>query len=67
MIVAAECVAHAETKDHAYWELIGLAAKREKGTIGKALREAYEEVKDEEDEHFYLLTDGVGKQKSFLL
>ena len=52
-IVAAECVAHAETKDHLNWELIGLAAKREKGDIGKALKEAYEEVEDEEDEHLY--------------
>jgi hypothetical protein len=52
-IVAAECVAHAETKDHLNWELIGLAAKREKGDIAKALKDAYEEVEDEEDEHLY--------------
>ena len=52
-IVAAECVGQAETKDHLNWELIGLAAKKVKGETGKALKEAYEEVEDEEDEHLY--------------
>ena len=52
-IVAAECVGQAETKDHLNWELIGLAAKKIKGETGKALKEAYEEVEDEEDEHLY--------------
>ena len=33
--------------------LIGLAAKKIKGETGKALKEAYEEVEDEEDEHLY--------------
>ena len=50
---ADECVAHAETKDHLNWESIGLAAKREKGDIGKALKKAYEEVEDEVYEHLY--------------
>ena len=34
-IVAAECVGHAETKDHLNWELIGLAAKKVKGEMVK--------------------------------
>ena len=52
-IIAAECVAEAETKDHLNWELIGLAAKKVKGENGKALKEAHEEVEEEEDEHLY--------------
>ena len=51
--VAAECVVHAETKDHANWELIGLLSEKVKGEEGKALKEAYEEVEDQEDEHLY--------------
>ena len=51
--VAAECVVHAETKDHANWELIGLLSKKVKGEEGKALKEAYEEVEEQEDEHLY--------------
>jgi rubrerythrin len=52
-LVAAECVGHAETKDHLNWELIGEAAKKLKGPQAKALQEAYEEVEEEEDEHLY--------------
>jgi hypothetical protein len=52
-LVAAECVVHAETKDHMNWELIGKASKQLKGNEAKALKEAYEEVEDEEDEHLY--------------
>ena len=52
-IVAAECVVDAETKDHQNWELIGKAGEKMKGDEGAALREAYEEVEDEEDEHLY--------------
>jgi rubrerythrin len=51
--VAAECVTHAETKDHANWELIGLLSEKVKGAEGKALKEAYEEVEEQEDEHLY--------------
>jgi len=51
--VAAECVTLAETKDHHNWELIGMLAKEVKGAEGKALKEAYEEVEEEEDEHLY--------------
>jgi rubrerythrin len=52
-IVAAECVTLAETKDHLDWELIGEAAKKLTGAEGKALKQAYEEVEDQEDEHLY--------------
>jgi hypothetical protein len=52
-IVAAECVVDAETKDHLNWELIGQAATKLTGAEGKALKEAHEEVEDEEDEHLY--------------
>ena len=55
-IVAAECVVHAETKDHMNWELIGELAKKTTGTEGKALKKAYEEVEEEEDEHLYHTT-----------
>ncbi|MBA2491326.1 MAG: hypothetical protein H0V34_06320 [Gammaproteobacteria bacterium] len=52
-LVAGECVVLAETKDHMNWELIGKVAEKTKGANGKALKEAYEEVEDEEDEHVY--------------
>jgi rubrerythrin len=52
-VVAAECVVDAETKDHLNWELIGSAAEKLGGAEGKALKEAYQEVEDEEDEHLY--------------
>jgi rubrerythrin len=52
-LVAAECVVDAETKDHQNWELIGQVGEKLKGAEGAALRAAYEEVEDEEDEHLY--------------
>ena len=52
-LVAAECVVDAETKDHQNWELIGQVADTLKGDEGEALKAAYEEVEDEEDEHLY--------------
>lgn len=52
-LVAGECVVLAETKDHMNWELIGKVAEKTKGANAKALKEAYEEVEDEEDEHVY--------------
>jgi hypothetical protein len=52
-IVAAECVTVAETKDHMNWELLGEAAKKLSGPQAKALKEAHEEVEEEEDEHLY--------------
>lgn len=52
-LVAAECVVDAETKDHMNWELIGQIAKKTTGKDGEALKEAHEQVEDEEDEHLY--------------
>jgi rubrerythrin len=52
-IVATECVVLAETKDHLNWELIGMTAEKLKGDEGKALKDAYEKVEDQEDEHLY--------------
>lgn len=52
-LVAAECVVFAETKDHLNWELIGKVAEKLKGAGGKALKAAYDEVEDQEDEHLY--------------
>ena len=52
-IVAAECVVEAETKDHLNWELIGQVAEKTKGEEGKSLKEAREQVEEEEDEHLY--------------
>jgi hypothetical protein len=55
-LVAAECVVLAETKDHLNWGLIGEAAKKLSGAQAKALKEAHEEVENEEDEHLYHTT-----------
>jgi len=55
-IVAAECVVEAETKDHLNWELIAEVAKKTKGEDGKTLKDAHEQVEDEEDEHLYHTT-----------
>lgn len=52
-IVAAEAVSLAETKDHLNWHLIGECVKQAKGDTAKALREAHEQVEDQEDEHLY--------------
>jgi rubrerythrin len=52
-LVACECVVLAETKDHLDWELIGRVAEKTKGEMHKALKAAYDEVEDEEDEHLY--------------
>jgi hypothetical protein len=55
-LVAAECVVHAETKDHLNWELIGQVAQKMKGAEGRALKDAHKEVEEEEDEHLYHTT-----------
>lgn len=52
-IVAGECVVLAETKDHMNWELIGQIIKHGKGDAVDVLRDAYEQVEDEEDHHIY--------------
>jgi rubrerythrin len=52
-VVAAESVTMAELVDHLNWELIGEVSKKATGAEGKALKEAYAEVEDQEDEHYY--------------
>jgi rubrerythrin len=52
-IVAAECVVEAETKDHLNWELIYQVAEKTEGEEGKSLKDAHEQVEEEEDEHLY--------------
>jgi rubrerythrin len=55
-LVAAEAIVMAETKDHLNWHLIGEAASKAGAEAGKALKEAHEEVEDQEDEHLYHTT-----------
>jgi hypothetical protein len=55
-LVAAESVVLAETKDHLNWHLIGEAAKKASGDVAKVLKDAHEQVEDEEDEHLYHTT-----------
>jgi hypothetical protein len=52
-LVACECVVLAETKDHQNWELLGKCAEQLEGDLGTALKDAYDEVEDQEDEHLY--------------
>jgi len=52
-LVAAECIVLAETKDHLDWALISELAKQADSAEGHPLREAADQVEDEEDEHLY--------------
>lgn len=54
-LVACECVVLAETKDHQNWELIGHVVEHGKGdaAVMSALKEAHDEVEQEEDHHIY--------------
>jgi hypothetical protein len=52
-LVAAEAVVLAETKDHQNWHLLGEVIKKAKGEVRTVLKEAHEQVEDEEDEHLY--------------
>lgn len=52
-LVAAEAVVLAETKDHQNWHLIGEVSKKVKGEVAELLKEAYDEVEHDEDEHYY--------------
>ncbi|MDB4943346.1 MAG: hypothetical protein JWP97_2880 [Labilithrix sp.] len=52
-IVACECVVLAETKDHADWQLIGKVGQHLEGAKGAALKAAYDQFEDQEDEHLY--------------
>jgi hypothetical protein len=55
-IVAAECVTLAETKDHLNWGLIGEIARSSSSAPAAQLKEAYDQVEPEEDEHLYHTT-----------
>jgi len=52
-VVVAECLVLAETKDHLNWELMGEAVSNLTGDERKTLKDAHDEVEDEEDEHLY--------------
>jgi rubrerythrin len=52
-LTACEAVVEAETKDHMNWELLGMLAKKAPAEEARAMREAYDQVEDEEDEHLY--------------
>jgi rubrerythrin len=52
-LVACECVVLAETKDHSNWELLGQMAEKGKGKEAKAIKEACDQIEDQEDEHLY--------------
>lgn len=52
-VVAAECVVLAETKDHLNWELIGKCAEHMTGDKAAILKDAYDTIEDQEDEHLY--------------
>lgn len=52
-LVATECVALAETKDHQNWELLAVCAEKAAGGVKKLLSDAVQSVEDEEDEHLY--------------
>src|SRR5712692_2586313 len=52
-IVAAEAITQAELKDHMNWQLIGMLCQEADDRIKSVLQPAYEEVEDQEDEHFF--------------
>jgi ferritin-like metal-binding protein YciE len=52
-LVACECVVLAETKDHLDWELLAKCAEHLPKEQAKALKDACDEVEDQEDEHLY--------------
>lgn len=52
-IVACEAVVLAETKDHANWELLAHVVKKGRHEHLQALKNAVEEVEEDEDHHLY--------------
>ena len=52
-LVACECVVLAETKDQSNWELISQCAEKGKNKVAKTLKEAYDQVGEEEHEHLF--------------
>lgn len=52
-LTASESVVEAETKDHQNWELIGRCAEASSGKLAAALKAAYDQVEEQEDQHLY--------------
>jgi len=52
-LIACECVIHAETKDHANWELLGQVAAAASGQQADLLKNAYARVEQDEEQHLY--------------
>lgn len=52
-LVAAESIVEAESKDHQNWELLGRMVEHVGGDLESALREAYEEVSEQEAHHLF--------------
>jgi len=52
-LVACECITLAETKDHLNWELLGKISENLEGEKSEILEEAYDEIEEQEDEHYY--------------
>jgi len=52
-IVVCERMVLAETKDHLNWELLAQCAEKAKGEKARALKEACEEIEEQEDERLY--------------
>jgi rubrerythrin len=52
-LVAGECVVHAETKDHLNWQLIGMLVEKGAGSETRLLKQAFEQVEEEENHHLY--------------
>ena len=52
-LIACDSVLLAETKDHANWELLRQCANQLGDEVAAALKEACEQVEEEEDKHLY--------------
>lgn len=52
-LVAAECIVEAESKDHHNWDLLGRMVDHLDGDLKKAVKDAYDEVSEQEAEHFF--------------
>lgn len=52
-LTACECVVHAETKDHANWQLLGQLAAAASGDQAQLLKDAHARVEQDEDQHLH--------------
>lgn len=52
-LVAAECIVEAESKDHQNWVLIGELVEHATGDLKTALKDAFDEVYEQEGEHLF--------------